>query len=313
MQEKYIWGHERRYNDYTNFFKNKFNQRVQKISVNAGFSCPNRDGTKGTDGCAYCNNRTFNPFYCEPEKPISQQIEEGIAFFSKKYKTQKYLAYFQAFTNTYAPLEVLKKLYNEALQNLNVIGLVIATRPDCISEEVLSYLEELAEKYYIVLEYGVESCSDESLELLNRGHNFEEVVKTLKMTAGRGIHVGVHLILGLPKETKETMLNHAKILSKLPIETIKLHQLQIVKDTPLAKMFEEEPEVFNLYSPEEYIDLAIDFIEILNPEIVVERFTSESPQELLISPQWGGLKNFQIVAKIEKRLKERDTWQGKLY
>ena len=311
MLKKYTWGHSKRYNDYSSYSKKIFSERIQKISLNAGFTCPNRDGSKGVGGCLYCDNDTFNPFYCSPEKKITQQLDEGIAFFSAKYKTQKYLAYFQAYTNTYASLDKLKSLYGEALLHPNVIGLVIATRPDCVNAETLDYLEFLAKKYYIVVEYGMESCYDQTLKFINRGHTFEDSVQAIEQTAGRNIQTGAHFIFGLPGEDEKMIIEEAELISRLPINTIKLHQLQIIRGTKMEEIFKKNPELFIHFSPQKYIELVIDFIERLNPAIIVERFVSESPQGMIISPEWGGLKNFEIVHKIEKRLVERDTWQGK--
>ena len=253
----YTWGHNKPYNNFSTYFKTKFSNRVQKIAVDAGFTCPNRDGSKGHGGCTYCNNDTFNPFYCSPQKSITQQLEEGIAFFSKKYKTQSYLAYFQAYSNTYSDISLLKKLYSEALEVEGVIGLVIATRPDCVNNEILDYLEELTENHYIVIEYGLESCFDETLVKINRGHSFHESVEALKNTKNRGIDVGVHIILGLPGESHKMMLQQAEMLSELPFKTLKLHQLQIIKNTLMAKQYKENPENFNLFSYDEYIDLCV--------------------------------------------------------
>ncbi len=309
----YPCPNNKRYNDYTSYSKKIFSQRVQKISLNAGFTCPNHDGTKGTGGCTYCNNNTFSPFYCKPSKSITQQLNEGINFFAKKYKTQKYLAYFQAYTNTYAPIEKLKKLYSEALSHPKVIGLVIATRPDCINEEILDYLQQLSQNNYIVIEYGIESTNNKTLELVNRCHTFEDTVLALKMTAERKIHIGAHLILGLPTENHDMIIGHAKKISKLPIETLKLHQLQIIKNTAIAKQFEQNPEFFFKFTPDDYINLVVDFLENLNPNIIIERFISESPLNMLISPRWDGLKNFEIINKIEKQLEKRNTWQGRLF
>ena len=303
----------KRYNDFSSFIRRKFNGRVQKVSIDAGFTCPNKDGTKGVGGCTYCNNNTFNPDYCKPIKPIKQQIEEGIVFFSKKYKTQKYLAYFQAFTNTYAPLADLKKMYEEALSHLDVIGLVIATRPDSIKDEVLDYLEELAAAgNFIKLEFGLESTKNETLVEINRCQTHEEAIDAFKRADGRGLHLGGHLILGLPGETKEDMLNHARMVSHLPINTLKIHHLQIVKHTMMAVQFKKTPEMFTFMELDEYIDLVVDFVELLKPEIIVERFFSESPARMLIHPKYG-LKNFEVKHLVEKRLEERDAMQGRLF
>jgi len=304
---------QERYNDFSSFIRRTFNQRVQKVSIDAGFTCPNKDGSKGTGGCTYCNNNTFNPDYCKPIKPIKQQINEGIDFFSKKYKTQKYLAYFQAFTNTYSPLADLRKMYEEALTHEDVIGLVIATRPDCIKDEVLDYLEELAKAgNFIKLEFGLESTKNETLEEINRCQTHEEAIDAFKRADGRGLHLGGHLILGLPGESKEDMLEHARKVSELPINTLKIHHLQIVKHTMMAHQFKNTPDMFTFMELDEYIDLVVDFIELLNPEIIIERFFSESPARMLIHPKYG-LKNFEVKHLVEKRLEEKNAMQGRLF
>ena len=303
----------KRYLDYSSFIKLTFGERVQKISLDIGFSCPNRDGSKGFGGCTYCNNDTFNPDYCEPTKSVKQQLEEGISFFSKKYKSQKYLAYFQAYTNTYSDFESLKYLYEEALSVPNVIGLVIGTRPDCISEELIDYLSFLSKKYFVSLEFGVESTLNRTLLKVNRCHTFEEARQAFEKCKNKGFHLGAHLILGLPGETKQELLNHAIEISKLPIDTLKLHHLQIVKQSAMAIQYKRNPENFNLFTSESYIDFVADFIGLLNQDIIIERFASEAPPKLLIAPRWNQLKNFEIVAKIDKKLKEKNTWQGKFY
>jgi hypothetical protein len=304
---------EKRYNDFSSFIRRKFDGRVQKVSIDAGFTCPNKDGTKGVGGCTYCNNNTFNPDYCQPIKPIKQQIDEGIEFFSKKYKTQKYLAYFQAFTNTYAPLSDLKKMYEEALAHEDVIGLVIATRPDSIKDEVLDYLQGLAaEGNFIKLEFGLESTKNETLEAINRCQTHEEAIDAFNRAKGRGLHLGGHLILGLPGESKADMLDHARRVSELPINTLKIHHLQIVKHTMMAVQFKKTPEMFTFLELDEYIDLVVDFVELLKPEIIIERFFSESPDRMLIYPKYG-LKNFEVKHLVEKRLEERNAMQGRLF
>jgi len=302
---------ERRYTDYSSYIKNKFGCRVQKISINAGFTCPNIDGSKGNGGCTYCNNNTFNPEYCKPIKSIIQQIEEGISFFSKMYKSQKYLAYFQAFTNTYAPLEELKQKYEEALKHKDVIGLVIATRPDCINIEILDYLQELVKQgYFIKLEFGLESTNNKTLKLINRCQTHEDAIKAFNMAKNRGLMLGAHIILGFQNESRKQMLNNAIEINNLPIDSIKIHHLQIVKHTMMAFDYKKNPSNFSFFTLEEYLDLIIEFLEILNPKIIVERFFSESPAHLLIAPKYG-LKNFELVHKIEKRLEEKNSWQGK--
>lgn len=308
----FVWGHEKRYNDFSTYFKNKFSERVQKVSIDAGFTCPNRDGTKGFGGCTYCNNKTFKPTYTNLNNSVTSQIKQGVDFFSKKYKAMKFLAYFQAYTNTYAPLDDLKKLYDEALQHPKIIGLVISTRPDTVSSELLDYLEKLSKKVYMMVEFGLESHLDKSLQLINRGHNFSDSVWALNETAKRGINNCAHLILGLPGETRNDFLKQAKVISKLPVKNLKLHQLQIHKGTILEKQYLQNPKSFDLFTVEYYIELVVDYLELLNPKIIVERFVSEAPSEMLIAPKWG-LKNFEFVAKVEKRLKERNTWQGRLF
>jgi hypothetical protein len=304
---------EKRYNDFSSFIRRKFNGRVQKVSIDAGFTCPNKDGAKGVGGCTYCNNNTFNPDYCQPIKPIKQQVNEGIEFFSKKYKTQQYLAYFQAFTNTYAPLADLKKMYEEALSHDDVIGLVIATRPDSIKDEVMDYLQGLAaEGNFIKLEFGLESTKNKTLEAINRCQTHEEAIDAFKRAKGRGLHLGGHLILGLPGESKSDMLNHARRVSELPINTLKIHHLQIVKHTMMAVQFKKTPEMFTFMELDEYIDLVVDFVELLKPEIIIERFFSESPASMLIYPKYG-LKNFEVKHLVEKRLEERNAMQGRLF
>lgn len=301
------------YNDYSTFIKKKFGERVQKISLDTGFTCPNRDGTKGFGGCTYCNNNTFNPYYCKPSKSITQQLNEGIAFFSKKYKTQQYLAYFQAYTNTYADIELVKELYLEAINHPQIIGLVIGTRPDCINEELIHFLAELAKTNYIALEFGVESTLNRTLDFINRCHTFEETKAAYELAKNKNLHLGAHLIIGLPGESKEEMLNHAVELSKLPINTLKIHQLQVVKHTMMAQQLKTEPHLFNLFKLDDYIEFICDFVALLRPDIIIERFISESPAHLLIAPKWNGVKNFEIVSKIENRLKEKNLWQGKHY
>lgn len=302
----------KRYLDYTLVLKGIFSERIQKISINAGFTCPNRNGEKGFGGCTYCNNLSFLPEYCSPQKSITQQLEEGIRFFHHKYQSQKYLAYFQSFTNTYGDFSYLKKLYKEALSVPNVVGIVIGTRPDCVSDTLLNYLAELAKQRYVMIEYGIESTNNQTLKFINRGHSFEDAVTAINKTSERGIFCSAHLILGLPKETIEQQIFHAKELSKLPITALKLHQLQIVKGTRMAEQFQEHPEWFHLFSPEEYIDLVIKFLEYLNPDIAIERFVSQSPKELLLAPDWG-IKNFEFVAKIDKCMQQRNTFQGRLF
>jgi uncharacterized protein len=310
----FSWGHERRFNAYSNYFRNLYGARVQKVSIDAGFTCPNRDGTKGTGGCTYCNNDAFNPSYCEPSKSVTTQIEEGINFHKWRYsEAVSYLAYFQAYSNTYAPIDILRSLYEEALSFPGVVGLIIGTRPDCIDDEKLSYLKELSGKCYLAVEYGIESCYNKTLKRINRGHSFEDAVMAVEKTASYGINTGAHFILGLPGETRAEMLDQVRIISDLPLKTVKFHQLQIIKGTRMEMEFKSNPTDFDLFTWEEYLSFFISFLERLNPSIVVERFTGEAPPRFLTGEGWGKKRADQIVNLIEKRMEELDTWQGKLY
>lgn len=301
-----------RYRDLSTFLLEYFPFKVQKISINAGFTCPNRDGSVGVGGCTYCNNQTFNPAYCHTEKTVTQQLEEGKSFFARKYPNMKYLAYFQAYTNTYGELQSLKKKYEEALQLPDVVGLVIGTRPDCMPDELLDYLEELNKRTFLLVEYGIESTNNETLRQINRGHTFEVTQEAILRTAARGIKVGGHVILGLPGESHEELMKQARVLSELPLTTLKLHQLQLIKGTRMAHQFAQNPATFSLFTADEYIDLVIDYVEELRPDLVLERFISQSPKNLLIAPDWG-LKNYEFTDKVKKRMQERDAWQGKRY
>ena len=301
------------YNEFPLFLKRYFPYKVQKISLNAGFTCPNRDGTKGQGGCTYCYNQTFNPEYCRTEKTIKVQLEEGKRFFAHKYPEMKYLAYFQAYTNTYAGLESLKRKYEEALSVDDVVGLVIGTRPDCMPDELLQYLENLNRQTFLLVEYGIETTCDETLKRINRGHTYADTVETVQRTAARGILTGGHVILGLPGESHDDMVSQAGVLSELPLTTLKMHQLQLIRGTRMAYEYEQNPAGFHLFNDvNEYIELVIDYIEHLRPDIVPERFVSQSPRELLIAPDWG-LKNYEFTARVQKRMKERGAYQGRMY
>lgn len=303
---------KQRYNEYGPWLTAQLGMKVQKISLNAGFTCPNRDGRIGVGGCTYCNNQTFNPDYCAPTKSITQQLEEGKDFFARKYPDMKYLAYFQANTNTYDSVENLKKKYEEALEVEDVVGLVIGTRPDCMPDALLDYLEELNRRTFLIVEYGIESVYDTTLLHIHRGHTHAQTVDAIQRTTARGIMVGAHVILGLPGESGAEMLAEAGILSDLPLTMLKLHQLQLIKGTQMAEEFAACPDNFHLFSADEYINLVIDFIERLRPDLILERFVSQSPSSLLAIPGWG-LKNHEFVAKVRRRMEERDAWQGKHY
>lgn len=285
------------YNDFGTWLRKQFPDfRVQKISIDAGFTCPNRDGRISTGGCTYCDNRTFNPSYCDRNKSIREQLKEGKNFFNRKYSNMKYLAYFQSFTNTYGCVDLLKKLYEEALQEEDIVGLVIGTRPDCISTTLLDYLEQLSRQTFLIVEYGIESANNDTLRRINRGHTFECSKKAVEMTAERGILTGGHIILGLPGEDREESLRQAPIISSLPLNILKIHQMQIIKGTRLAEEYLQNP--FPLYTVEEYVRLIADYISLLRKDLVLERFVSQSPPELLIAPRWG-LKNYQFVHLLE--------------
>ena len=300
------------YADMGSYLAARFPYKVQKISLHAGFSCPNRDGTKGRGGCTYCNNQTFSPDYCHTGRGITEQLDEGIAFFARKYPDMKYLAYFQAYTNTYGATPYLAACYEEALAHEGVVGLIIGTRPDCMPPDLLAYLSDLARDRYLMVEYGIESTCDETLARVNRGHDYASAVDAVRRTAEAGIPVGAHMILGLPGESRETILSHAGRLSALPLTMVKLHQLQLIRGTRLAQEYEQDLADIYPYTVTEYVDLAIDFIERLRPDIVVERFVSQSPDALLIAPRWG-LKNHEFTARLLQRMRERNTWQGRLW
>jgi uncharacterized protein len=307
----YHWGHHRRFNSYTEYIRKTFNGRIQKVVVDAGFTCPNRDGTKGTGGCSYCNNDAFNPSYCDPKEPIAFQISKGIDFHAVRYRrAERFLVYFQPYSNTYAPLDLLKKVYEEALEYPGIAGLVIGTRPDCMDEDTLDYLQELSKKTYLQVEYGIESCYDDTLLRINRGHDFKTSEQMIRKTHERGIRTGVHLIFGLPRENMDMMLKEAVILSGLPIDTVKFHQLQIVKGTKMEKEFIENPEDFHNFTLDGYLDFIIRFIEQLNPAIVIERFSGEVPPRLLHHSSWGLIRYDEVLRLIEKELEKRNAWQG---
>ena len=298
------------YNDYGTWLRQRVPYKVQKISVDAGFTCPNRDGRLGTGGCIYCNNDSFNPSYCQREKSVKQQLVEGKEFFRRKYPEMRYMAYFQAFTNTYSTLDHLKSLYEEALDVEDVVGLVIGTRPDCIDDTLLDYLTQLARQTMVTLEYGIETANDDTLRLIRRGHDFQCVRDAVERTKGRGIVIGGHVILGLPGEDAEESVRQATMMSQLGLDVLKIHQMQIIRGTRLAQMYAENP--FHLYSPEEYSELIVRYLEHLSEDMVVERFASQSPKEMLIAPKWG-LKNYELTNLIVNKMKREGRRQGSLF
>jgi radical SAM protein (TIGR01212 family) len=296
-----------RYHAFGPYLKKKFGTVVYKVNVDAGFTCPNRDGTLGISGCIYCNNNSFRPSECKTEMPIREQIEKGIQYLSKRYKAQKFLVYFQPYTNTYAPVAELERMYREALSVPLVIGLAIGTRPDCVDKEKIELLSRLARDYFILIEYGLQSIHDKSLQFMLRGHDYKAFLDAISLTKEKGIHMGTHLIVGFPTETRDEMLAMADELSTLPIGFLKIHQLQIVKDTPLAEIYRESP--FPIFTYEEYLDFLVDFIERLSPEIVLQRLFAMAPDDILIAPNWGKTKQ-EIIRDINKRFVQRDAVQG---
>ena len=305
----------KRYNTSAGRYQRIYGERLQKLVIDAGFTCPNRDGTIGVGGCAYCDNAAFHPGYSTPGKPIHQQIDEGIEFHRRRYpKVRKYLAYFQSYSNTYAPLDRLRTLYGEALSHPSVVGLVIGTRPDCVDEEKLDYLASLSAgpgHPVIVLEYGIESCYDETLKRINRGHDFAAARKAVEMTAERGLDVGAHFILGLPGESRGMLLDQCSIISSMPLTSIKFHQLQIVKGTRIEKEYAARPEEFLRLGLDDYLDLVIDILERLRPDLCVERVAGEVPPRFVSETPWGLIRNDGILRLLDKRLEERDTFQGR--
>jgi radical SAM protein (TIGR01212 family) len=305
------WGTSHRYNRFADYQRQLYGERVQKVTVDAGFTCPNRDGSKGRRGCIYCNNESFNPGYNSASKSITQQIEEGVEFLKRRYKhVRKFIVYFQPYSNTYAPLDTLKRYYEEALNHPEVIGLTIGTRPDCVDEAKISYLEELAKDYDITIEYGLESISDLTLKRINRRHDVQCYLDALELTKNRGIKICTHIIFGFPWEDETLWLQTADWLSDKPFDFLKVHQLHVVKNTALERMYRKKP--FDFLSPEAYIDLIIRFLERLNPRIVIQRLFGEAPPRTLIAPHWG-VRNTQLTQMLEQEMERRDTWQGKLY
>lgn len=310
----YPWGDERAFNSYSGYFRRLFGGRVQKLAVNAGFTCPNRDGRVGTGGCTFCNNEAFTPSYCVPSKSVSQQIDEGIEFHRNRYRSaERYLVYFQSFSNTYAPLERLREIYDEALSNPLVTGIVIGTRPDCVDSAVLDYFAELAERCYVAIEYGIESCYDDTLRAINRGHDFECARRAVTETASRGIHTGAHFILGLPGESDQMLLEQTDLINSMPLTTVKFHQLQLFRDTTMATDWEQHPEKYRFRELDEYIDFFIAILQRLRPDLVVERFAGEAPPRFHYGPNWGLVRNEQLLTMLEKRLNDLGAYQSQLW
>ena len=310
----YPWGDSRRFNSYKRFLQQRFGTRAQKLALDAGFTCPNRDGRVGTGGCTYCLNAAFNPSYCSSRKSIAQQLDEGIEFHRNRYRRAgAYLAYFQSFSNTYAPLSRLREIYQPAIEHPDIQGIVIGTRPDCIDDEKLDFFAELQQRIFVSIEYGIESCRDETLRRINRGHDFATAERAIRMTAERGIHCAAHFIYGLPGETPDHWLHDLNLIHRLPLNGIKFHQLQIIKGTAMEREFNTYPSDFYTFTQDTYIDFIVQITERLNPDFVIERFAGEVPPRFLSVNHWGLTRYDVILQKIEKKLAERDTWQGKLW
>ncbi len=301
---------KRRYNAYSNFLKEKFGCRVHKVSVDMGFTCPNRDGSIALGGCVYCNNDTFVPPYARVRFSMQEQIENGMRYLKKRFKAEKFIIYFQAYTNTYDRIEKLEKLYRESLGYGDVVGIAVGTRSDCIDEKKMELFEALADECFVSVEYGIESIYDKTLRFMNRGHDYQSVIDAIELTKGRGVHIGAHIILGMPTETGEEMLLMAEEVSKLGIDSLKIHNLHVVKNTPLAEIYKNSP--FHLFSYHEYIDLITSFLERISPDLVIERLFTDTPEDLLIAPVWNKTHN-AIMRAIEEALEWKNTYQGRLF
>lgn len=316
LKRIYPWGDTRRFNSYSGYFRKRFGGRIQKVAVDAGFTCPNRDGSISAGGCTFCNNAAFSPSYNHKGLSIREQIDEGIRFHAHRYRrAQQFLAYFQSYSNTYKPVEQLREIYAPVFEHPDVVGIVVGTRPDCVDAGKLDYFAELARAgHYVIIEYGIESVYDNTLRRVNRGHDFATAERAVRMTKERGLHVGAHFILGLPGETDEMLLAQTEVINRLPLDTVKFHQLQLFRDTRMAEEYEADPALFRFWTLDEYLDLFIDLLEKLRPDLVIERFAGEAPPEFHHNPSnWGKLRNERLLQLLEKRLQERDTWQGRLY
>lgn len=293
------------YRDFADFLARHFpGKKMQKLAVNAGFTCPNRDGTRGRGGCTYCNNQSFNPGYCAPDQSVAAQLEQGKEFFARKYPSMRYLAYFQAYTNTHSDdISRLMTLYEEALSVDGVDGIIIGTRPDCMPDELLGQLKKLP---WVMVEYGAETSHNITLEKINRCHSWEETVDAVSRTHDAGIPVGLHFIMGLPGETREMMLSTVDSINRLPVDTVKFHQLQLIRGTRMAGDVEAGKYEIPRFTIEEYLDLCVDIVRHLRPDIAIERFVSQSPADLLIYPRWGQ-KNYQFTARLHNMLGKRQV------
>lgn len=295
------------YRDFAAFLSERFDYKVQKITVNAGFSCPNRDGTKGRGGCSYCNNRSFSPSFTEGAVNIEEQLEKGKQFFARKYPDMRYLAYFQAYTNTHSDdKDRLISLYQRALAVKDVEGLIIGTRPDCVDGDLLKRIASLRSPgKLIMMEYGAETSHDITLDTVNRCHSWQDTVNAVNLTSQSGMPVGIHLIMGLPGETEEMMLETINRVNLLPVDVVKIHQLQIIRGTRLAQQYENGQVEITMFTPESYARLCCKIVKALRKDIAIERFVSSSPADLLIAPRWG-LKNYEFTAIVNRFLRENN-------
>ena len=317
----------KRYNTFVGYYKRVYGERLQKLVIDAGFTCPNRDGTVGYGGCSFCDNAAFHPSYSTAGKSIAAQIDEGIEFHQVRYRnTKHYLAYFQSYSNTYAPLPRLKELYLEALSHPHIVGIVIGTRPDCIDEEKLDWLAELKAgralpdwhrdgfgSPVVKVEYGIESCYDATLLRVGRGHDVAAAERAVRLSAERGLDPGAHFILGLPGESRSMLVDQCSFISSLPLHSVKFHQLQLVKGTRIEKEYAAVPDDFLRLDLPEYLDLVVDILERLRPDLYIERVAGEVPPRFVKETQWGLIRNFQILHLLDDRLSSRDTWQGRLF
>ena len=317
----------KRYNTFVGYYKRVYGERLQKLVIDAGFTCPNRDGTVGYGGCSFCDNAAFHPSYSTAGKSIAAQIDEGIEFHQVRYRnTRHYLAYFQSYSNTYAPLPRLKELYLEALSHPHIVGIVIGTRPDCIDEEKLDWLADLKAgralpdwhrdgfgSPVVKVEYGIESCYDATLLRVGRGHDVAAAERAVKLSAERGLDPGAHFILGLPGESRSMLVDQCSFISSLPLHSVKFHQLQLVKGTRIEKEYAAVPDDFLRLDLPEYLDLVVDILERLRPDLYIERVAGEVPPRFVKETQWGLIRNFQILHLLDDRLSARDTWQGRLF
>ena len=304
---------ERRYRAWNEHVKTRYGGRVQKVSIEAGFTCPNRDGKVATGGCTFCNNDGFTPGYLSRRQTITEQIDAGLDFLQRRYpETDRYIGYFQSYSNTYGEIGHLRACFDEALSHPKLSGLAIGTRPDCLPDDVLDYLAQLAREHIIELEIGVESCNDAVLASVNRGHDFAASADAIERAAARGLDVTAHLLLGLPGESMQSMLDGARKLSALPLHALKLHQLQLVRGTALARAWQRDPASVPLLDEAACIAMLADFIELLSPAILLQRVGSEVPPSMKVAPAWN-VRLSELAPRISAELARRGSWQGSRY